>query len=198
MSVEANVRYGDGATVPRVPGEPGVWVLILGEMVVFAILFATYLFYRGQEPGTFASAQRALSPAVGVVMTLLLLTASFLVVIGVRAAENGNTSTAPRAFLAAAGLGVAFAGLKVVDYHERVVHGETPSTNDFFLYYFILTGIHLFHLVIGVGALGVLARLSARRPVSANQFAFVEGAACYWHMVDLLWIVLFPLLYFLR
>ena len=188
MSVEAK----------RVPGEPGVWVLILGDMVVFAILFATYLFYRGQEPGTFASAQRALSPGVGVVMTLLLLTASWLVVIGVRAARKGDTSTAPRAFLAAAGMGAAFAGLKLVDYHARVVHGQTPSTNDFFLYYFVLTGIHLFHLVIGIGVLGVLARLSAKRPVSATQFAFVEGAACYWHMVDVLWIVLFPLLYFLR
>ena len=198
MSVEADVRYGDGATVPRVPGEPGVWALILGEMVVFAILFATYLFYRGREPGTFASAQRALSPAVGVVMTLLLLTASLLVVIGVRAVGNGDTSTAPRAFLAAAGLGAGFAGLKFFDYHERVVHGETSSTNHFFQYYFILTGIHLFHLVIGVGVLGVLARLSAKQPVSAHQFAFVEGAACYWHMVDMLWIVLFPLLYFLR
>ena len=181
----------------HVPGEPGIWVLIFGEMVVFAILFATYLFYRGQDPETFASAQRALSPGVGVVMTLLLLTASWLVVIGVRAARKGTTY-ASHAFLAAAGLGVAFAGLKVVDYHERVVHGETPSTNDFFLYYFILTGIHLFHLVVGVGVLGVLARRSARRPVSANQFGFVEGAACYWHMVDMLWIVLFPLLYFLR
>ena len=87
---------------------------------------------------------------------------------------------------------------KVTVPKEKLAAGLMPQTNDFYMYYFILTGIHLFHLVIGVGVLGVLARLSARKPVSAHQFAFVEGAACYWHMVDMLWIVLFPLLYFLR
>jgi nitric oxide reductase NorE protein len=191
-------RSGTAEDVRHVPGEVGVWVFILGEMVVFGVLFGTYLFYRGQEPKTFDDAQRALAPGFGVGMTLLLLTASLLVVIGVRSVREGKPSIAPRAFLAAAACGVAFGALKVVDYHDMVVHHETPSTNPFFLHYFVLTGIHLFHLMAGLVILGFLSTLSRKRHLSGNQFAFVEAGACYWHMVDLLWIVLFPLLYFVR
>jgi nitric oxide reductase NorE protein len=88
--------------------------------------------------------------------------------------------------------------VKVFEYHERIAAHQTPSTNGFYLLYFVLTGLHLFHLVIGLAVLIVLWTMAGRPALSTNQWAFFEGAACFWHMVDLLWLVLFPLIFLVR
>lgn len=182
----------------HLPGEEGTWVFIFGDMMIFAVVFLTYLTSRGKDPGTFDRGQSALSPGMGTAMTLLLLLSSLLVANAVRAARAGDRRLAPRLLTGAALCGLGFVALKVVEYHERIAHHDTPSANEFFLYYFILTGLHLFHLVLGLLVLGALVRLSARAEISTGQFSFIEGGSCFWHMIDLLWIVLFPLLYFVR
>lgn len=182
----------------RIPGEEGLWIFILGDMTVFAVFFATYLYYRGQQPALFIAGQHTLRQSYGVINTLLLLTSSLLVVMAVRAVRERHRGAAPLLFIGALGCGLGFTVLKFLEYGEKVSAGMTPATDSFYMYYFVLTGLHFFHLLLGMVALAFLVRAARRPELTDRQFAFVEGGACFWHMVDLLWIVLFPLLYLIR
>jgi len=186
-----------GSREPRahVPGEPGVWILLLGEMSFFAMLFASFLYYRGFDPGGFADAQKALNQWVGLINTLLLLTSSLFVAYAVRAARAARTDLAPRMF----GLGIAcaigFILCKGFEYHELFDRGIAISDHTFYSFYFGLTVLHLGHVVIGTILL-TLMTIATRRPFAKSiHLAMTESGACFWHMVDLLWIVIFALLY---
>ena len=194
--VKAEVSPG---TPKRVPGEPGAWIFILGDMCVFAVFFSVYLIQRGHDPGLFARSQEELNRNLGALNTIFLLVSSLLVVLAVRAVRlEAFRHLAPRLFLGAIGFGGCFIVVKAFEYHEKLAAGITPATNDFFMYYFILTGLHLFHLVFGMAVLTVLWRFTKQDSLSGHKRAFIEGGACFWHMVDLLWIVLFPLLFLVR
>lgn len=184
--------------VPRVPGEEGFWVFILGDMTVFALFFGTILVTRGQQPEVFVQGQQALHSSLAIVNTLLLLVGSLLVVRGVARVRTGGPGAA-YLFAAAAGCAAGFAAIKAVEYTLLIGEGHTPVENDFFMYYFAFTGIHLLHLLIGGVMLVVLARMTTRRRhLPEGRVRFVEAAGCYWHMVDGLWLLLFPLLYLVR
>jgi nitric oxide reductase NorE protein len=187
-----------GRPAPHVPGEVGVWVFIFGDLLVFAVLFLTYLYYRADEPALFNRSQEQLNQTFGAVNTLLLLVSSLLVVMALRAVRRGLHRTAPWLIAGAFACGLAFSALKFVEYHDKVGHDITPATDKFYMLYFVLTGLHWFHLIIGLGVLSFLFVLSRKPQLSEMQFAFLEGGACFWHMVDMLWIVLFPLLYLVR
>ncbi|HEX4189506.1 MAG TPA: cytochrome c oxidase subunit 3 [Marmoricola sp.] len=183
------------ATARRIPGEEGTWVFLFGDMVVFGVFFTTFLIQRGHAPQLFDRSRQTLNLGIGLANTLVLLTSSLLVATGVRALRDGANQLARRLLVAAFGCGVLFVGLKAVEYTQKVHQGHGPGTNNFYLYYFILTGLHLFHVVIGLGALGFLIRQTGRPELTERRWMVVEGAACFWHLVDLLWIFLFPLLY---
>jgi nitric oxide reductase NorE protein len=182
----------------KIPGEAGVWIFILGDMTVFAVFFVVYLIERSKNREVFELSQQTLDKHFGAVNTVFLLISSLLVVLAVRAMRNAAQHVAQRAIVGAFLCGIAFVVVKVFEYHERIAAHETPSTNGFYLLYFVLTGLHLFHLVIGLAVLIVLRSIAGRPALSTNQWAFFEGAACFWHMVDLLWLVLFPLIFLVR
>ena len=196
----------DAAPTPRqgrtfaghVPGEVGVWVLILGDMTVFALFFGVFMHYRDHAPALFRHSQATLNQTFGAVNTLLLLTSSLFVVLGVSAVRKRMRTVAPKLFLLALCCGLAFSVIKVLEYSAKARHGIGLNTNDFYMYYFILTGIHFFHLIIGMGVLVFLWRLSLKPDVGTKQIQYLEAGASYWHMVDLLWIVLFPLIYLVK
>jgi nitric oxide reductase NorE protein len=178
----------------HIPGEVGVWVLILGDMTMFAVFFALYSQARAADVALFDRSQARLSTGIGLANTLLLLASSFFVARGVHRVRGGGEGSAcfALAMLCGAGFGVD----KVLEYGEKLSAGITPVSNDFFMYYFVLTGVHALHLVIGMFVLAYLWR-ATRRATSRPSVAVVEGCASYWHLVDILWIVLFPLLYLL-
>ncbi len=187
------------STPKRVPGEPGAWIFILGDMCVFAVFFSVYLVQRAHDPELFARSQEQLNRNLGALNTIFLLMSSLLVVLAVRAVrQDAHRHLAPYLFVGAIVCGVCFVVVKAFEYHEKIAAGITPETNSFFMYYFVLTGVHLFHLVFGMGVLSVLWRLAKHENPSGLHLAFIEGGACFWHMVDLLWIVLFPLLFLVR
>lgn len=179
----------------RIPGEPGVWVFLFGDMLVFGAFFATFMYQRGQTPESFDASRRTLSIGIGLTNTLVLLTSSLFVVTAIRALRYSQPLVARWLLLGALGCGLMFVALKVVEYTAKVNEGHVPDQNGFYLYYFILTGLHLFHVVTGIGVLILLTTQTRHADFSATRMAFVEGGACFWHLVDLLWIVLFPLLY---
>jgi nitric oxide reductase NorE protein len=197
MTVEVEVRPTRQVRPGHVPGEPGLWVFLFGDMVVFGCFFSAIMLLRGRHPEEFAASQENLHLEWGVVNTIILLTSSLFVVIGVHLARDRNPK-APRFFLAAIFCGLCFAAVKAIEYTSLVQDGHTASVNDFYMYYFMFTGIHLGHVVLGICALTAASRISRPRSASTHRVAVLEGIASCWHLVDLLWIMLFATLYLVR
>lgn len=183
----------DATGARRVPGEAGIWVLIGGELSAFSAFFLVFAYYRGLDPQVFDAGHRLLDHGIGLANTLILLTSSLFVALGVRRVRDDAPGGVLWLRLALA-CGGTFAALKLVEYAQKLGAGITPMTSDFFLYYFAFTGVHLLHVAIGSGAL-VFAIGACRRDPSPARTMIVECAAIFWHLVDLLWIILFALFY---
>lgn len=164
-------------------------------MLVFGAFFVTFLVERAKAPEIFDAARTTLHIGVGVINTLVLLTSSLCVVLALNAIRAAQGRMATKATAAALAFGTLFIALKVYEYISLGTAGHGPGANDFYLYYFILTGLHLFHVCLGLGALSFVLTQTRRAELSDTRTALVEGAACFWHLVDLLWIFLFALLY---
>ena len=182
----------------HIPGEAGVWLLIFGEMTFFTALFANFLHARHSDVAGFAAGQAELSRTIGVVNTLLLLTSSLFVAKAVAAVKRCDTVRAPRLFAVGLACGLGFIALKGIEYTELIAHGIAFDSHPFFAYYFGLTALHLGHVLIGAALLAGLTATARRELDKPSHFALAESAGCFWHMVDLLWIVIFPLLYLVR
>ncbi|MFW6346370.1 MAG: cytochrome c oxidase subunit 3 [Halomonas sp.] len=172
------------------PGNPLMWVLILSELLVFMAFFALYAAERATQVALFDASQRELDPLMGGLNTLVLLTSGLCVALAVEASAAAHTRRARRWLAAAMGLGVLFGVIKVVEYVSKFGAGITPETNTFFGFYYGLTAFHFAHVLFG---LALLALVTWR-----TSLENVETAAAFWHMVDLIWILLYPLLYLLR
>jgi nitric oxide reductase NorE protein len=193
----------------HLPGEEGVWVFILGDLVVFAIFFLTYVVYRSDNTPLYHASQDLLNRPLGLLNTVLLLTSSLFVAHAVRDARNGGRRT-PALLIAAICCGVGFCLVKAVEYGEKFAAGITLNSNEFFIFYFMFTGIHLAHVLIGLSVLVYLFARSRRLAPDASPVAgpeaspeasyvqALEGGGAFWHLVDLLWVVLFALLYLMK
>ncbi|PWR20949.1 cytochrome c oxidase subunit 3 [Zavarzinia compransoris] len=186
-----------GARRVHVPGEGGVWLFIAGDMVLFSVLFFTFLSYRAGSPQAFAAGRAHLDQVLGLVNTLLLLTSSWFVATGVKAARQRAAGVPQACFAAALGCGLGFGAVKVFEYRAKFDAGLALADSDFFMFYFAYTGIHMIHVVIGMGILLLLINYVRSRPIEAVNLQHVESGATFWHLVDVLWIVIFALLYLL-
>lgn len=173
-------------------------MFIGADMMFFAVLFVSYMLGRGQAPQVFEAGRRTLNPDFGGINTLILLSSSWFMVRALDAARRGRLEAIPR-WLAAAFAGAAAFGLsKAIEYAGKLRAGYTPASNDFYMYYYALTGIHLLHVIGGGAMLVVLWRMARAGAFGPGRLLILECGALYWHMVDLLWIMLFPLLYLVR
>ena len=178
----------------------GMWVFLATEVLFFGGLFTGYAVYRAGHPAAFAEASRRLDVLLGALNTSVLLTSSFTMATAVRLAREGSGRRA-RAWLAlTAALGAAFLAVKGFEYaekfRERLVPGASfgvegphaPAERIFFSFYFVMTGLHALHMLVGLGVVAAVAR-------RLRDDGPVELAGLYWHFVDVVWIYLFPLLY---
>lgn len=179
----------------HVPGEVGIWMFILGDMVIFGLFFLVYVYYRGLDVDLYRQSQARLNQHYGALNTLLLLASSWLVVMGVEKARHGFGRKAMPFFAAALACGAGFSVVKVVEYSDKLAADITITSNDFFMYYYIFTGLHFLHVVIGMGVLTFLILKTRSESFQSSDMIMVESGASFWHLVDLLWIILFPLLY---
>ena len=180
------------------PGELGVWIFVLGDMCIFALFFAVYLFYRTEDLPLFLQSQQTLNQNFGALNTVLLLFSSLFVALAVVDVREQAGTHAPPLLLLGILCGLGFAVVKFFEYGEKLRAGIGISTNDFYMYYYIFTGIHFIHVLIGLILLSIMyfaARQGLTEPTAVKMF---ESGGIFWHMVDLLWIVLFPLLYLIR
>lgn len=182
--------------IRRIPGEAGIWVLLLGELLMFSAFFLVIVYTRNQDVALFLRSQAALNQTIGLVNTLLLLTSSLAVAYGWHHVHAGKPR-ADRLFLAALALGVGFVVLKAIEYGEKIAAGISLLTNDFYLFYFVFTGIHLMHVLAGIGFLAFMTH-AARGRLASEHPLWIECGALFWHLVDLLWILLFALFYLLK
>jgi nitric oxide reductase NorE protein len=182
----------------RLPGVEGIWALIGADAVIFAVLFGSFMQERLHSPGVFEVSRHTLNMNLGGLDTLILLTSSWMVALAIQALKGDLVDRVPRYLLAGVLTGLLFMVSKSIEYFQKITHGITPATNSFFMWYFTLTGIHLFHVVLGTALLTfVWTRSRGGRYRSSNR-AVPECVASFWHLVDLLWIVLFPLLYLMK
>jgi nitric oxide reductase NorE protein len=184
------------AKTGRMLGDVNVWIFVLGDLVFFGAYFVIFMVYRHQETEIFLASQRHLSLIAGVLNTVVLLTSSRFVALAVQAARSGECERARRMISFGGLCGVVFVAIKAFEWAHEVSHGFTLARNDFFMFYFMLTGVHLFHVLLGLVILVVVNR-ELRSPERSRSW-IIESGAVYWHMVDLLWVVIFALLYLMR
>jgi nitric oxide reductase NorE protein len=189
----ARLPSGDALLVP---GGLNLWVFVVGELFIFAFYFFVFMVHRTHHTEEFVASQQHLDLAVGTFNTVVLLTSSYLVALAVPAVREGSLERARRLVRWTIALAVVFTAIKLGEWVHEVRHGYTFPSDDFFMFYFAFSGVHLLHVLLGIGVLSFVLR--ALRTPGVEPGAAVAAGATYWHMVDVVWIVLFALLYVLR
>ncbi len=188
----------------------GMWIFLATEILFFGGMFLGYIVYRWLYPEAFALASQKMDLALGTINTAVLLTSSLTMALAVRAAQVGSRKGTVLLLVATMALGVIFLGIKGIEYYHKIVEHLVPGpkfefdpahaahAEIFFVLYFLLTGVHALHLLIGVGLTGVIAFMAWRGRFSPEYYSPVEISGLYWHFVDVIWIFLFPLLYLIN
>ncbi|NMM37812.1 MAG: cytochrome c oxidase subunit 3 family protein [Glaciimonas sp.] len=172
-----------------------MWFFIFAELLVFGILFLAYAFARTGDVALFNASQLQLNRVSGAINTVLLISSSYFVVRAVECIRRDQGKSSARWLVAAIVLGSFFVVLKLFEFGAKYQAGITMSTNTFFMFYLFLAFFHFMHVILGMVILGAVALKAWRGGYSATDHAGVETGAAYWHMVDLVWIILFPLIY---
>jgi cytochrome c oxidase subunit 3 len=207
MTQAVVARQFDDPLQQRKASDLGMWVFLATEILFFGALFVAYTATRLHDPQAFAIASRLTNLTLGSVNTAVLLTSSLTMALAVRATKLGLRNASIAFLLATAVLGLAFLGIKFTEYYLDWRNHLVPvldfahagphagGVENFFYLYFFMTGVHSIHLVIGIVMVLVLAFLARRRDFSPDYFTPVELGGLYWHLVDIVWIFLYPLLY---
>ncbi|MCL1960998.1 MAG: cytochrome c oxidase subunit 3 [Desulfovibrionaceae bacterium] len=183
---------------PRLPGDRFIWYVIMLEGTTFGVLFIAFAFTRLWHLELFRASQQKLDISAGAINTGLLLTASWCIARAVQGVRAGGRGAGLGWLGAGIAGGVGFVALKLTEYAAKAAQGIGLSTNLFFDFYFILTGFHLLHVLAGLFALSLSGVGLMRQPREALSAYTLETFASFWHLVDLLWLVLFPLVYVMR
>ncbi len=180
----------DWGPLSALPGNPLMWVLILSEMLVFSAFFILFAWQRAAETELFNDSQQFLDPVSGGLNTMILLTSGLFAALAIQAIAEGQLRRTRQWLGLTMVLGAIFCVIKLLEYAGKLSAGLTPETNTFFTYYYLLTAFHLAHVVFGLGLLALACWKTSRVNVTT--------VTAFWHMVDLIWVMLYPLLYLLR
>jgi nitric oxide reductase NorE protein len=164
-------------------------------MTLFGAMFFVLMWENHSARTVFRKSARDLLLSIGMINTLVLLVSSYLVVAASWAHRRDERSRSMWLVLGAVGCAAVFATLKAVEYSLALADGHTANTNLFFTFYFVLTGLHLLHVIVGSGLLIEWSVLLRRGTKWSSRTRLFEGVAVYWHMVDLLWIAIVTLVY---
>ena len=188
----------DTSVVRYPPGDLAIWIFILAELLVFAVFFTAYAFARVNHVELFNEYQATLDRDAALINTIVLLTSSYFVIRGVVAAREGDNGLCARWLWTAVAMGAVFLVVKMTEYSHHFDEGVSLSTNTFYMFYLSLTFFHFMHVILGLVILVAVALKAGRGGYSAQEHTGVETGASYWHMVDLVWLILFPLVYVMR
>ncbi len=202
--------------------ELGMWVFLATEVLFFGVLFTCYAMLRMRWPAAFRHGSEDLNLWMGGINTAVLLTSSTFMALAVRAARAGDSRWIITHLAITAALGMVFLGLKAteysIEYREHLIPGLNfanlspedqgkPASQQnarpeqerlFMIFYFVMTGFHAVHMLVGIGVIVVLIILTGRGAYGSGYHSPVEIAGLYWHFVDIVWVFLYPALYLLR
>ncbi|MCQ4240210.1 cytochrome c oxidase subunit 3 [Stutzerimonas stutzeri] len=182
----------------RLPGDLAMWFFILVELSAFAILILAFAVTQLLYPELFAQSRAALDSSTGLALTLSLLTSGLFAALAVEQVRIDQSRRAAWLLLAALLTSCVYVVLKLDEYGHLSSLGLGMEHNTFFTLYWILTGFHFLHVLLGMVILGWMAELCRRRAYNAQKHAGMESGVLYWHMVDMVWVLLFPLVYVLN
>jgi cytochrome c oxidase subunit 3 len=187
----------------------GMWVFLVTEVLFFGGLFLTYAVYRSKYPEAFAAASHELDVTLGTINTVVLITSSLTMALAVHAAQLGERKVLMAFLVLTMILGTVFLGIKSVEYYHKFTEHHVPGPDFrfekehlrhaqiFFSLYFVMTGLHAVHMIVGIGIMLVMLWWSWNGTITAEYASPIEISGLYWHFVDIVWIFLFPLLYLL-
>lgn len=194
----------------------GMWLFLVTEILLFSGMFVIYTVYRSWHPEVFAHSAELLDWRMGGFNTLVLLASSFTVALSIHFAQKNNTKLLVTNLLLTLVCAFIFLVIKYFEYTGKFAHGvfpgaafdpqgvggghdyatyNIPYAAQFFSIYFVMTGIHAFHVIVGIGVIGWITIRAVRNDFSSTYYTPVELTGLYWHLVDIIWIFLFPLLY---
>jgi cytochrome c oxidase subunit 3 len=184
-----------------------MWVFLVTEIMFFGGLFLAYVVYRSLFPNVFIAGSHHLDIRLGGINTAILIGSSLTMALAVRGAQLGNRRSLTLFIVLTMILGLAFLGIKVVEYHDKWVHHLIPGPHFhmegqyarevqiFYSLYFAMTGLHATHMIVGIGIILWLLPACIRGRYGPDYYHPIECFGLYWHFVDIVWIFLFPLLY---
>jgi cytochrome c oxidase subunit 3 len=191
----------------------GMWLFLITEVLLFSGMFVAYAVYRQWHPETFVQASTTLDVMMGTINTIVLLTSSLTVALSIHYIQHDKVKQCVYSLLATVALAGVFMVIKYFEYTAKFEHGvfpgglfdphgahyeflaDVPYASQFFSIYFVMTGIHGLHVVIGMGVIAWVAYYAWKGSFSSEYYTHIELAGLYWHLVDIVWIFLFPMLY---
>lgn len=193
MSSEAVAAPQTATGIPN--GKLGMWVFLASEIMLFGALISAYIVLSMGSPQFGRPPVEMLGKPLATVNTLVLITSSLTMVMALSAIQNGNVRSMLRWLGLTSLLGIGFLCIKAFEYHHKIGEGITITSSLFGSFYFTLTGLHALHMLGGLIFNTYIATKAYRGGFSAEHHERVEYAALYWHFVDLVWVILFPLFY---
>ena len=173
----------------------GMWLFIATEILLFGGLFAVYAIYRAKFPEMFFNGRDELSLLLGTTNTVILIVSSFSIAMGVTAIQRGKKNLLTFLIIVTLLCGALFGVNKYFEYTAKFHHGIFPSTDIFFALYFMMTSLHMLHVIVGMAILFIIMIFNMKGKYSPSNYTAPEVGALYWHLVDVIWIYLFGLLY---
>lgn len=176
------------------PGGILMWIIIYVELFTFGLAIAGLTFYGAQERVQFHQDSQQLNKLIATINTILLLTGGFLVAKAVHLVKHQQFEKSSKFFLWAIVTGFGFLILKLIEYQEKLEIGLDMEYSTFFMFYWLMTGFHWIHVFVGIIILFFLRRSVRQQKNNANM-EDIEAGAAFWHMCDLIWLLIFPLIY---
>lgn len=180
------------------PGDFAIWMFIYAELLVFGVFFITYAVVRSNNIELFNASQLLVDRNLGLLNTIVLITSSYFVVRAVNAIKRNEQHRCVFWLNTAIATGLVFVAVKIFEFYTKASQGINLSTNAFYTYYLSMTFFHFMHVILGLVILTAVMLKARQGGYSQDDHVGVETGASYWHMVDLVWIVLFPLVYLMR
>ncbi|MCX6258362.1 MAG: cytochrome c oxidase subunit 3 family protein [Bacteroidia bacterium] len=183
----------------------GMWIFLFTEVILFGGLFLVYAVYRNMHPVDFHEGSIKLNVVIGAINTIILLTSSYFVAMAVSSMQKGKVKQARTLLLLTILCAIIFLVNKFFEWQTKFHHGLFPGMEEFyklshgeslfFILYFFMTGLHGVHVIVGAVFIGFILRYIKKGKVNPVRYTLLENSGLYWHLVDIIWIFLFPLFY---
>ena len=186
----------------------GMWLFLFTELLLFGGLFLVYSIYRFMNPEDFSNGSHHLDVFMGALNTMVLITSSLTVALSITAIQKGNTKLALRLLAVTILFAIIFLVNKYFEWGHKIHYDLYPGTDLFrelppgeglfYVLYYFMTGLHMLHVIVGAIILAVMGKYIKDGKITKDNYVLLENGGLYWHLVDLIWIYLFPLLYLIH